>query len=68
MINAEIIYKMIKKHSDIPLTSLPLLISEETPIPVPYKDIPLIIKQLEEEGKIRILTKKDEMYCQAIAN
>lgn len=68
MINAEIIYKMIKKHPDIPLTSLPLLISEETPIPVPYKDIPIIIKQLENEGKVKILTKDDEKYCQAIVN
>ncbi|WP_323737107.1 hypothetical protein PXD04_03920 [Methanosphaera sp. ISO3-F5] len=68
MINAQLIYNMIKKHSDIPLTSLPLLISEETPIPVPYEDIPVIIKQLEEEGKIKILLKDEEMYCQAITN
>lgn len=68
MIIAEIIYNMIKKHSDIPLTSLPLLISEETPIPVPYEDIPVIIKQLENEGKVKIMTIDNEEYCQAIAN
>ncbi|MBR0472441.1 MAG: hypothetical protein IJI98_07075 [Methanosphaera sp.] len=68
MINAQLIYNMIKKHSDIPMTCLPLLIAEETPIPVPYKEIPVIIKQLEEEGKIKILMKNDEMYCEAIAN
>ncbi len=66
MINSEIVYKMIKKHSNVPLYSLPLLISEETPIPVPYKDIPQIIKQLEFEGKIRIITKQDEKYCETI--
>jgi hypothetical protein len=66
MINAQIIYKMIKKHRDIPLSGLPLLISEETPIPVPYKDIPIIINQLEDEGKIRIFIKNDEQYCEPI--
>lgn len=68
MINAEIVYNMIKKHSDIPLTSLPLLISEETPIPVPYEDIPVIIKQLENEGKVKIMTIDNEEYCHAISN
>ncbi len=66
MINAQLIYQMIKKHADVPLTGLPLLISEETPIPVPYKDIPVIINQLENEGKIKIFIKNNEKYCEPI--
>lgn len=68
MINAEVIFKMIQKHPDVPVDSLPLLISEETPIPVPYDDIPIIIQQLENEGKVRIFLKDDERYCEAILN
>lgn len=68
MINAEVIYKMIIKYSNIPLSSLPLVISEETPIPVPYDDIPIIINQLKNEGKIRIFQKDNEEYCEAISN
>lgn len=68
MINAEVIYKMIIKYANVPLRSLPLLISEETPIPVPYDDIPIIINQLINEGKIRIFRKDNEEYCEAIFN
>lgn len=66
MINAELIYKMIEKHSDMPLGALPLLISEETPIPVPYDDIPIIVKMLERDGKIKIFKKENEEYCKVI--
>lgn len=68
MINAEVVYKMIQKHPNVPLDSMPLLIAEETPIPVPYDDIPLIIQQLENEGKVRIFLKDEEKYCEAISN
>ena len=66
MINAELVYKMIQKHPNMPLEAMPLLIAEETPIPVPYTDIPIIIQQLENQGKVRIFIKDDEKYCEAI--
>lgn len=66
MINAKLIYNMIEKHPDVPLTGLPLLISEETPIPVPYEDIPVIVNILEKEGKIKIFKKDNEEYCKVI--
>ena len=66
MINAKLVYNMIEKHPEVPLSGLPLLISEETPIPVPYEDIPKIVNILEDKGKIEIFLKDNEKYCRVI--